>query len=175
MEEKINQQNPWDRYRLNSEKLKFFFITHLDRIYAAKKHLVAKLPLLAAEAQFTDLEKAIQDTVQNIEKQIARMQMIYTLLDAEVADGSIRGLIGMIDDAFEAIKNQNGEPALQDLSIIFYLQNIESVEMASFQILRMTAVQLKNKQVSILLDENYEEARSDRTLLLMLSSKYFKN
>ncbi|MDO7743345.1 MAG: DUF892 family protein, partial [Pedobacter sp.] len=61
------------------------------------------------------------------------------------------------------------------LSIIFYLQNIESVEMASFQILQMAAVRLNNKHISQLLKENYEEAKSDRTLLLLISSKYIIN
>jgi len=167
-----NKPNSWNRINLGSEKLKIFFLTHLDRIYSAKLHLVHKLPSLAAEAQFADLKNAIEETVQDVEKQIARMQMIYTLLDAEVAEGSIHGLTGMIDDAFEAIVEQTGEPELCDLSIIFYLQNIESVEMASFQILQMAAVKLNNKQVSALLKENYEEAKSDRTLLLMISSKY---
>jgi len=64
------------------------------------------------------------------------------------------------------------EAELQDLSIIFYLQNIESVEMASFQILQMAAVKLHNSHINKLLKENYEEAKSDRVLLLLISSKY---
>ncbi len=145
---------------------------HLDRIYAAKLHLVSKLPLLAAEVQFSELRNAIAETVEDVEKQITRMQLIYTLLDAEVSTGSIHGQIGLIDDAFEAISEQIGESELQDLSIIFYLQNIESIEMASFQVLQMAAVKLKNKQVGKLLKENCDEAKSDRILLLFISSKY---
>ena len=80
-----------------------------------------------------------------------------------------------IEDAFEAINEQSGESELRDLSIIFYLQNIESVEMASFQILQMAAVKLKNKHVDQLLKENYNEAKADRTLLLLISSKYITN
>ena len=174
MARKLTNQKSWDRVNLGSNQLERFFITHLDRIYAAKKHLITKLPILAAEAKFSDLKHAIEETMQGVQNQIARMQMIYTLLDADVSTGSIHGLIGLVDDAFEAIKQQDGEAELQDLSIIFYLQNIESVEMASFQILRMAAVKL-DKQVSTLLKENYEEAKSDRALLLLISSKYIVN
>ncbi|RZJ87059.1 MAG: DUF892 family protein, partial [Chryseobacterium sp.] len=67
---------------------------------------------------------------------------------------------------------QQGEPELQDLSIIFYLQNIESVEMASFQVLQMAAVKLHNNHINKLLKDNYDEAKTDRTLLLLISSKY---
>jgi ferritin-like metal-binding protein YciE len=162
----------WERINLGSEKLKVFFLKHLDRIYAAKLHLVSKLPGLAQEVQFPDLKSAILKTVSDVENQITRMQIIYTLLDATCCKGSINGLTGLIEDAFEAINEQSGESELRDLSIIFYLQNIESVEMASFQILQMAAVKLKNNQINQLLKENYDEAKADRTLLLLISSKY---
>lgn len=172
MSEQTNPPNAWERINLGSERLKLFFIKHLDRIYAAKIHLTHKLPLLAEEARFKDLRNAIFDTVGNVEMQLARLQLIYTLLDCDPSKGSIHGLSGLIDDAFEAINEQKGEAELQDLSIIFYLQNIESVEMASFQILQMAAIRLHNPHINKLLKENYEEAKSDRTLLLLISSKY---
>lgn len=175
MSEQSNKHSSWDKINLGSEKLKIFFIKHLDRIYAAKLHLVSKLPRLLDEVQFADLKQAISETVDDVEKQIARMEVIYTILDAEVNKGSIHGLTGLIEDAFEAINEQTQEPELRDLSIIFYLQNIESVEMASFQILQMAAVKLNNKHVNQLLKENYDEVKADRTLLLLISSKYITN
>lgn len=175
MNEKSDKSRSWKKINLGSEKLKIFFLKHLDRIYAAKQHLVAKLPGLEQEVEFADLKNAIIETVSDVEKQIARMEVIYSLLDAEVSKGSIHGLSGMVQDAFEAINEQRGEAELRDLSIIFYLQNIESVEMASFQILQMAAVKLKNKHINQLLKENYDEAKADRTLLLLISSKYITN
>ena len=174
MNEKQNKSS-WKKINLGSEKLKIFFITHLDRIYAAKLHLVSRLPDIVDEVEFADLRNAICETIEDVEKQIARMEVIYSILDAEVSKGSINGLTGLIQDAFEAIEEQKAEAELRDLSIIFYLQNIESVEMASFQILQMAAVKLKNKHISQLLKENYEEAKADRTLLLLISSKYITN
>jgi len=44
--------------------------------------------------------------------------------------------------------------------------------MASFQVLQMAAVKLKNKQIKQLLKENYDEAKADRTLLLLIAAKY---
>lgn len=163
---------PEKKINLGSAKLKRFFLSHLNRIYAAKVHLISKLPEINHEVEFSDLKNALEKTVEDVERQIARMEMIYALLDAEIADGSIRGLTGLIDDAFDAIKQHSGEAELRELSIIFYLQNIESVEMASFQILQMAAVKLKNHQINQLLKENFNEAKADRTLLLLISSKY---
>ncbi|EHQ26410.1 protein of unknown function DUF892 [Mucilaginibacter paludis DSM 18603] len=160
------------KIKLGSEKLKTFFVNHLNRIYYAKAHLVERLPQLKSEVYFNDLQLAIRETVDDVEKQIARMEVIYELLDAQISKGSIHGLTGLVDDAFEAINEQSGEAELRDMSIIFYLQNIESVEMASFQVLQMAAVKLKNKQIKQLLKENYDEAKADRTLLLLIAAKY---
>jgi ferritin-like metal-binding protein YciE len=161
-----------DKIKVGSEKLKTFFVKHLNRIYYAKAHLVTKLPQIEDEVNFRDLQLAIRETVDDVGKQMARMELIYTLLDASIGTGSIHGLTGLVDDAFEAIREQAGEAELRDMSIIFYLQNIESVEMASFQVLQMAAVKLKNKQVKQLLQENYDEAKADRTLLLLIAAKY---
>lgn len=174
MDDESNEK-PSNRIKLGSKKLKTFFIDHLNRIYSAKLHLIERLPLLYHEAYFSDLQTTIAETVENVEKQIARMEMIYALLDKDVTPANVLGLTSLIDDAFEAIQRQKGDLALRDLSIVFYLQNIESVEMASFQILQMAAVKIKNQQVVQLLKENYEEAKADRTLFLLISTKYITN
>ncbi|WP_285008365.1 DUF892 family protein [Pedobacter faecalis] len=175
MNQQSNRPNSWVRIKISPDKLMRFFLDHLDRIYMAKMHLIRKLPELHQQAHFADLRNAIQETITAVEEQLTRLQMIYTILDADVTYDSSSGLTGLIEDAFQAIESQSDEPELQDLSIIFYLQNIESVEMASFQILQMAAVNLKNKQVSTLLKENYEQAKAGRALFLLISSKYSVN
>ncbi|WP_316831642.1 DUF892 family protein [Pedobacter aquatilis] len=175
MTTETNTPNSWDRINLGSDQLTSFFIRHLDRIYAAKLHLVEKLPALGEEAQFGELKNAIAETVSDVERQLTRIQLIYTLLDRSVERASIFGVSGLIEDAYDGIARQRGDQKLQDLSIIFYLQNIESMEMASFQMLLMAAAQIGHPHVNKLLKENYDEAKSDRTLLLLLTSKYIVN
>ncbi|RWU10928.1 DUF892 family protein [Pedobacter chitinilyticus] len=157
---------------ISPKKIQDFFIEHLDKIHCAKSHLVTKLPALINWAHYPDLKEALDQTLENVKMEISRMDIIYALLDAGYSDCSTKGLIGLVSDAFEAIQKQDSEPELRDLSILFYLQNIESVEMASFQILQMTAVKLKNKQIGELLRENYEQSKSNRTQLLLVATKY---
>ena len=171
MEEKSDQSKP-GKISLGPEKLSTYFVNNLDKIYAAKTHLVKHLPLIADEVHFTDLRHAILETLEDVEKQLARMDIIYTILDAERGKGNCSGLVGLVDDAFQDIKLHSKEPELRDLSIAFYMQNIESVEMASFQVLEMAAVKMKNKQIKQLIKENYDEAKADRTLLLLITAKY---
>ncbi len=158
--------------RFDDGKLKIFFIRHLDKIYCAKLHLINRLPQLFKQAYFADLKDAILETVGHVEQEISRMEIMYTLLEHQSSACNEKGLTGLVDDAFQAIQKEGTDYELRDLSILFYLQNIESVEMASFQILQMAAVKLKNKQIAKLLKENYEEAKADRTLFLLIASKY---
>lgn len=158
--------------KLDKETLRAFFISHLNKIYSAKTHLVARLPAVAGHAHFRDLNNAIRETVEDVERQIARMDMIYTLMDANSAEGYHSGLVGLVDDAFKDIELHAANPGLRDMSILFYLHNIESMEMASFQILQIAAVKLKNKQIKQLIRENYDEAKADRTLMLLITAKY---
>lgn len=100
------------------------------------------------------------------------MDLIYALIEADYSSCSNKGLIGFVEDAFAAIDRQSSDERLRDLSLLFYLQNIESVEMASFQMLQMTAIKLKNRQIGNLLKENYEQAKANRTFLLLVATKY---
>jgi ferritin-like metal-binding protein YciE len=157
---------------LGTDKIQSFFITHLDRIYSAKSHLIKHLPEMEDLANFTDLQNAISTTRKEVKKQISRMHEIYGLLNAKMSVESHKGLIGMVEDAFSAIKQQKTDPALRDMSMLFYLQNIESVEMTSFQMLQIAAVKLRNQQIKQLLQQNFESAKADKALLQMLTVKY---
>jgi len=161
-----------DRPDGGEDKLKTFFIEHLNSIYSAKSHLVDNLPSLRQKVDDKDLVMGIEETTENVKKQIARMEIVYALLDSPVPERKTQGLKGLVDEAFLAISKQVHDTLLRDLCILFYLQNIENVEVASFQLLQMAAVKLEKKQVGTLLKENFEEAKKNRTLLLLISTKY---
>ncbi|HVW97319.1 MAG TPA: DUF892 family protein [Mucilaginibacter sp.] len=160
---------------LGNTRLLRFFTDNLDKIYCAKRHMVEHFPEIAREAHFSDLNLAILETVDDVKKQIDRMNIIYDRLGKKNNSAACIGLQAMIEEAFEAIKNEKDDAALRDMSILFYLQNIESIEVASFQVLQMIAVKMKNAEIIQLLKENINEAKDDRMLLLMITAKYVKS
>lgn len=168
-----HEPKPTGGIKLGPKNLKTFIIDHLNIVYSAKSHLVTKLPEIAGHVHYTDLREGILETVSDVEKQMARVELVLTLLDAGISAEHCVGVVGMIDEAFLSIKRNPGrDHGLRDLSIAYYMQQIESVEMASFQILEMASVKLKDKQVKKLLKENYSDARADRTLMLLIAAKY---
>jgi len=149
---------------LGLEKLKAFFISYLNKIYCAKAHLQERLPEIQHQSHFADLKHAIGETLEDVNRQITRMDEIYALLDEEPSVVDCSGLIGMVEDAYTEIHKESGNPELRDLSILFYMQNIE--------ILQIAAVKFKNRHIKQLLLENFDEAKADRALLLLITTKY---
>lgn len=100
------------------------------------------------------------------------MDKIYRRLGVENTATGCTGLAGMIEEAFMAIHEQKGDTALRNMAILFYLQNMESIEVASFQVIQMMAVKMKNPEILQLLKENLDEVKDDWMLLLLITAKY---
>jgi len=157
---------------LGQEELRAFFISHLHRIYCAKNQLVDKLPQLSSRSYYLDLQQAIDETVDGVKLQIKRMQEIYTRLDALYMPESCVGLVGILDEAFQSIGTPGESAELRDLSILFYMHNIESVEAASFKIMLRVAGHLPDPAVVQLLLECYDETREDKALFQVITENY---
>ncbi|MGN6640504.1 MAG: DUF892 family protein [Mucilaginibacter sp.] len=157
---------------LNPAELKRFFISHLNRIYCAKSQLVDKLPLIGQRSHFRDLQQAINETVEVVRTQIERLKDIYVQLHTVYTPESCVGLVGFLDEAFQSIGPPLDSPPLRDLSILFYMQNIESIEIASFRIMIGVADKLEEPAVVQLLKECYDEARDDKALFKAIAEHY---
>ena len=156
---------------LSETELREFFIDHLNRIYCAKSHMVRRFPELADRANFLDVKNAILETTLDVENQILRISEILALMNKIHSSANCNGMIAMLEEAFAAVKDQNEPTPKRDMAILYYMQNIESLEMASFQLLHMASVKLKDSQISQLLKENYDEAKEDRALFLLITAR----
>jgi ferritin-like metal-binding protein YciE len=161
-------------YTIDPEILRSFFTDNLNRIYCGKSHLSKRLSEISEQVGLSDLKHALMQTLEELQVQLARMDEAYTLLGIEHTFESCKGMICLLENAFLSVHLQNDNIEVRDLSILFYLLNVESIELASFQTLEILAVQLSNERVKQILRENFEEARTDRALMLMIASKYVK-
>ncbi|MDN3597513.1 DUF892 family protein [Mucilaginibacter myungsuensis] len=152
--------------------MRTFLIEHLNVVYCVKSHLVERLPEIAEHAHFADLRHAIIETMEDVQRQIIRMDEIFEVLGTKHATDKCIENYQMVETAFSAIHSQSEDYGMRDLSILFYLQNIESIEMASFNVLLIAAKRYKNKQIIQLLRENSDEARADMALFILLTAKY---
>lgn len=159
---------------IDKAALRVFFIEHLNRVYCAKDKLADKLPLLASQAAFLDLHQAIAQTVEEVLQQLDRMRHIFILLDSYYEPASCPGLAGILDEAFQSIGPRAADRKLRDLSILFYMQTIESIETSTFKILQLAAMGMERGDVEQLILECYDEAREDTELYKQIMRAYVK-
>jgi ferritin-like metal-binding protein YciE len=158
--------------KLDQEELRRFFISHLHRIYCAKSQLVEKLPELAKSSHFLDLDQAISETVDAVKNQLERIKAIYIKLDSFYQPESCIGLAGILDEAFQSIGGTEDSVSTKELSIIFYMVNIESIEKASFDTMMAIAGKMDEREIVQLLLESYDEAREDNLLFKEIMENY---
>ncbi|QQL51220.1 DUF892 family protein [Mucilaginibacter ginkgonis] len=149
-----------------------FFVKHLNRVFCVKVHLLERLPELEDQSEFNDLKFAIAETLQDVQKQIARMRKIYLTLDKEADLSECGDLTNFIEEGFTAVFENKDQQSLRDLSIIFYLSVIESVEATSFRLLKMVAKGFKSKEIDQLLLQSIDESNGDRKLLLQIAARH---
>jgi ferritin-like metal-binding protein YciE len=170
MENKDQSQRP--EMKLHSADLRSYFIEHLNKIYCAKSHLVENFPAVLKLATFSDLKDAIESNIRDLLNQLARMREIYQIMHEKYEPGACQMFAGLIEDLFQGTQEKQRRPELRDMSIIYYLQNIESLEMASFHTLQMAAIKFKNNDISDLLQDNFNEAKTERALLRLITARY---
>jgi ferritin-like metal-binding protein YciE len=156
---------------IGSEKIKVFFIDHLNRLYCAKSHLAERLPEIFDEAAFADLKQAIKETILNTERQLARIDKIFELLNIQYSFENCQTLITFLETQFESLQLYAKETEFRDLSIVTYLYQLDSVELASSNILQVAVNHLNSKVITLLIDEHCSEAKAENSLLLLLLNK----
>ena len=154
------------------ENLEIFFFAYLNRIYYDKSFLIDHLPELAEIVIFGDLKDTIHKIIGNFGVQKMRMDKIYLLLGSKYVVENCADFIGLMDKDFADIKWQCKNAAFSDLSIMFYMQNTESMHMASCQMMELIVEKFGSKQIRQILKENFEDAITNNAKLLTVIERY---
>src|SRR4051812_36520915 len=102
------------KMNLQPGDLKEYFINHLNKIYCAKNHLVHNFPAILDLATFADLKEAIEENINDLRNQIARMREIYEIMNEKYEPQSCQMFVGLIDDLYDGIK-RDSSLELQDM------------------------------------------------------------
>jgi ferritin-like metal-binding protein YciE len=161
--------------KLSPEQFKKLFIHQLNRINCAKGYLIKNLPALKIIASFQMLKLAIQEDLDDVKKQLLRVQDIYELLDAKASDEGCEVLIAVIEQAYKLSENEGKTSIITDMDIILYLQLIEHIEMTTYRMLKMIATYLGNKQIEQMILECFHETEDNDLLYELIAEEYLGN
>ena len=125
--------------QIEDKLLKKTFLEHLNYIYFGKHHLLDFFNEVQDIATLKVLKMAIQEGIDDTQSQIEQMDEIYSAIGESPSKISTLSIKALTLEAYiTAIRA--GKTALErDVFILFYLQQIEGVEITYFRVLKNLA------------------------------------
>ncbi|RPJ24831.1 MAG: ferritin-like domain-containing protein [Chloroflexi bacterium] len=151
--------------------LEDLFIDLLKDLYSAENQLVKALPKMAKNAQASDLQKAFQDHLKQTEKQVERIERIFSDLEGSPRGKKCVGMEGLVEEGNEIIK-EAVEPAAMDAGLIAAAQKVEHYEIASYGTARAWARHLGYDNAAKLLEQTLEEESMANELLTRIAESH---
>lgn len=132
------------------------FISELKDIYAAEILIVDALPAMIKSAHSHVLKEGLRHHHKETEHQIARLELIATLLNVDLGGARCEAVEGLIKEGTRAM-NVKYDNEAHDAAIINAAQRIEHYEIAVYGILKSFAKHLDQKNILKLLEESSKE------------------
>lgn len=138
------------------QTLEDLYVDHLKDLYSAEKQLVKALPKMAKNASSPDLQKAFQEHLRQTERQVERIERIFSEMDGSPRGKKCVGMEGLIEEGNEIMK-EDAEPEVLDAGLIAAAQKVEHYEIASYGTVRAWAERLGYDKAARLLQETLDE------------------
>ena len=119
--------------------LKKTFLEHLNYIYYGKRHLIDFFIEVKDIATLTVLKHAIQEAMDDTENQVTQMDEIYTAIKDTPSKTNTLSIKALTLEAYLSAIKAGKTPLERDVFILFYLQQIEGIEVTYFKVLKNLA------------------------------------
>ncbi len=154
--------------KLNS--LHELFVRELRDLYDAENQLVKALPKMAEKANYSELQNAINEHLEQTRNQVRRLEQVFESIGAEVKAEKCQGIRGIIDEG-EHLAKMDGEPAAIDAGIIGSAQKVEHYEIAAYGTVCTYAQMMGHNQAVQLLKQTLEEEKETDKKLTSLAER----
>ncbi len=156
--------------QIDDKLLKKTFLEHLNYIYYGKHHLLSFFNEVKDIAKLNVLKMAIQEGIDDTNSQITQMDEIYSAIAESPSKTNTLGIKALTLEAYlAAIKA--GKTALQkDVFILFYLQQIEGIEITYYKVLKNLAKAIGYSNT--FLDQPFDLAVENKILFEQIYKEY---
>lgn len=119
--------------------LKKTFLEHLNYINTGKHNLLKFFLEIKEIAKLNVLKMAIQEGIDDTNEQIKQMDEIYASIKETPSKTKTLGLTAISLEGYLTVIRSGKTPLERDVFILFYLQQIEGIEMTYFKVLKNLA------------------------------------
>ena len=152
--------------------LKFFFTSHLDKLYWSKMHLYERIPDLISQTKYDDLRQALFETINDVRTEIAQIEKVYSIITTLPRSDKSDSICETLDHDFSTIHLLKGSHTFRNLSTILYLYAIHNQELLSSNVLQMILRKIENKQLESQLQCMLNGRKGVRVLIDLLITKF---
>ena len=147
-----------------SENLQDLYIEQLRDLHSAENQILKALPKMISKTTHPDLKKALQEHQKVTEKQVERLDTIFSELGERPSGHKCKGMEGLLEEGDEVLKDFKDGDVL-DAAIIASAQRVEHYEMAGYGTVRSMANMLGfDRQADLLQETLNEEGEADHKL-----------
>jgi ferritin-like metal-binding protein YciE len=169
MSEPLSSLQPKD-VRIGDHLLKRTFLEHLNYIYYGKKHLVDFFTEVRSIATLNVLKHAIQEGIEDTESQINHMEEIYDNISESPSKTNTLGIKALTLEAYLSAIKAGKTQVERDIFILFYLQQIEGIEITYFKVLKNLAKSIGYNHSFI--DQPFDIAVENKLLFESIYKEY---
>jgi ferritin-like metal-binding protein YciE len=169
MEDSQSQMQPKD-VQLDDELLKKTFLDHLNYIYYGKQHLVAFFNEIKDIAKLDVLKMAIQECLEDTDSQLNRLEDIYAAIAENPSRTNTLSIKATTLEAYLTAIRSGKSPMEKDVYILFYLQQIEGIEITYFKVLKNLAKAIGYSNT--FLDQPFDMAVENKVLFEAIYKEY---
>lgn len=147
-----------------SESLQDLYVEQLRDLYSAEQQILKALPTMIGKSRHSELKKALQEHERLTEKQVERLDTIFSELGEKATGHKCKGMEGLIEEGEEVLKEFEDRDVL-DAAIIASAQRVEHYEISGYGTARTFAAMLGFDRHADLLQETLnEEGEADHLL-----------
>lgn len=147
-----------------NENLQDLYVEQLRDLHSAENQILKALPKMIAKTTHAELKQALQEHERVTEKQVQRLETIFSELGEKPTGHKCKGMEGLLEEGEEALKDFKDGDVL-DAAIIASAQRVEHYEIAGYGTVRSMASMLGfDKQAQLLQQTLDEEGETDEKL-----------
>ena len=169
MSDSLASQKPKD-VQIDDLLLKKTFLEHLNYIYYGKHHLLTFFKEVKGVAKLNVLQLAIQEGIDDTSSQIKQMDGIYSAIAEKPTQVNTLGIKATTLEAYLVTIRAGKTPLERDVFILFYLQQIEGIEITYFKVLRNLAKAVGYSNT--FLDQPFDIAVENKLLFETIYKEY---
>lgn len=146
------------------------FLHQLKDLYDAEHRITDALPKMAEKASHASLKNAFQHHLQETERQIERLEMIFEQVGQEAERVKCNAMVGLIAEGDEVL-GAKGDADVLDAALIAAAQRVEHYEISGYGTARAFALRLGNRYAAELLQESLDEESAADEKLTMIAER----